>query len=65
MNKEGGEKVLKANGKASKVHAINIFGMENYILATVLDPRFKTTPFEGKEATDISKPWLGTFMKLF
>ena len=47
VDKDKGEKVLKPNGKPSHIHTINILGMEKCILATLLDPRLKSTPFEG------------------
>jgi len=45
--KEKGQKIKDAYGNEKKIVAVDVFNDENYILATILDPRFKTFPFDG------------------
>lgn len=44
------------DGSPTRKFAVNIFDTKEYIIASLLDPRVKTAPFESKMKT---QPWLG------
>jgi hypothetical protein len=63
-DKDSGEKVLNEKGNARQIVTINLPKIKSYILATLLDPRIKGTPFVEGEFI-ISQSRLGMFQIVF
>jgi len=47
-NKDIGEKIHDLTGKARRIVTVDVFNDPTYILATLLDPRIKVVPFNGR-----------------
>jgi len=51
-NKEKGEKVIDEKGKIRRIVTLDIFNEKAFVIASLLDPRIKTSIFEGINEND-------------